>query len=113
MAEAHQAGVADEQHHPGAGDGPDEDQRELADVELAHQPRRGQGQDAEQRIPEALAVVPEERHVLGVAGGEDEAHRRTPYTFFACSDAKMPCGRTKSIASRITKALTSPRPGGR
>ena len=67
MAEREQAGVAGQQHQAEADDRIDEDEGELGQPVLGHEPRRGEQRQHQQAVPERLPAVLDEADVLEVA----------------------------------------------
>ena len=57
VAKADQAGIADQQHQPDAGDGENEHPAEFADVKFAHDKGDDQQNRDQQSMPEQIAAV--------------------------------------------------------
>ena len=75
VAEAHLASVAGQQHEAHAGDGPDEDARDLTYEEVVQHERKPHGEHDESGIATGLIAVGEQPDVMVVAGLEGNAHR--------------------------------------
>ena len=74
VSEAHEPGIADQQHESDPCYGPDEDQDEFAHVERAQEQGCRDHCHGQQGVPEPLPVVAEQVDVLAVVGGEHESH---------------------------------------
>ena len=98
MADGKQPGKAGQHHQAQAHDRIDQDEGQLREQVLRHQPGRRQQQQAQQPIPEAMAVVLGQAQVLLVTGLEQKAHQ----TFFLRRSPNSPLGLTMSMMSTTT-----------